>query len=379
MPRLLFATTVAISLETVLADFAQHFRGKGWRVDAMARGVSSSDRCRKAYDAVWEVDWSRDPFKADNLLKAPAEVRTTVERVRYDLVHVHTPIAAFVLRFALRNLREMRPRAVIYTAHGFHFHPQGNPLSNLLFTELERLAGRWTDYLVVINRTDEDAAKRLRIVRPNRLRYLPGIGVDTDRFARHSVSKEDVAALRRELSLDPRDPVFTLAAEFTANKRHADALKALARLRRPNVRLLLAGTGPTLAATQRLASELGVQGQVLFLGFRRDVPVLMLASNAVVLCSQREGLPGCVLEAMSLGVPVIATGVRGTRDLLDPDAGLLVDVGDVDGLARAMSVVIDQPQAAAAMAQAARQRVPIYRRDRILQLHETLYEEALGS
>jgi glycosyltransferase involved in cell wall biosynthesis len=82
---------------------------------------------------------------------------------------------------------------------------------------------------------------------------------------------------------------------------------------------------------------------------------------------------------MSLGVPVIATRIRGTRDLLDRDAGLLVDVGDVDGLARAMSMVIDQPQAVAAMAQAARQRIPIYRRDRILQLHETLYEEALGS
>jgi glycosyltransferase involved in cell wall biosynthesis len=373
----LFATTVAISLEGVLADFARHFRAKGWRVDAMASGVSSSDRCRDAFDAVWEVNWSRNPLTPNNLLRAPAEVRTAVETVDFDLVHVHTPVASFVLRFALRNLQKTRPRTVVYTAHGFHFHPQGTRLSNLVFSELERLAGRWTDYLVVINRTDEEAAKKLGIVRPDRLRYLPGIGVDTDRFDRHSVSEEQVAALRTELLIEPRNPVFTIAAEFITRKRHGDALKALARLSRPDVRLLLVGTGPNVGAMKRLASELGVERQVRFLGFRRDVPVLMLASNAVVLCSQQEGLPLCVMEAMSLGVPVIGTRIRGTADLLEPDAGLLVGVRDVDGLVSAMSKVIDEPHEVALMAQKGLQRIRAYGRETILKLHENLYEEAL--
>ncbi|HWQ52172.1 MAG TPA: glycosyltransferase [Bryobacteraceae bacterium] len=379
MPKLLFATTIAASLEGFLADLALHFRAKGWRVDAMASGVSSSEKCRDAFDAVWEVNWSRNPLSPNNLLQAPAQVRNAVERVRFDLVHVHTPNAAFVLRFALRNLRKARPRALIYTAHGFHFHPQGNRLWNLAFAGLERLAGRWTDYLLVINRTDEEAAKKLGIVRPDRLRYLPGIGIDSGRFDRHSVSEEQVADLRRELQIEPQNPVFTIAAEFTTNKRHRDALEALARLKRPDVQLLLAGTGPHMEAMKRLAIGLGVEGQARFLGFRRDMPVLMRASNAVVLCSQREGLPMCVLEAMSLGVPVIGTKIRGTADLLEPDVGLLVGVGDVDGLVGAMSKVIEEPHAVTVMAHKGLQRIRAYGRDGIVRSHESLYDEALRS
>lgn len=377
MPKLLFATTVAISLESVLADFARHFRSKGWRVDAMARGVSCSKRCREAFDAVWDVGWSRNPLAASNLLKAPAQVQRIVERVGFDLVHVHTPVAGFVLRFALRNLRQTMPGSIIYTAHGFHFHPHGNRFANLTFSELEKRAGNWTDYLVVINRTDEEAAKKLRIVPPDRLRYLPGIGVDTKKFDRHSVSTEQIACLRRELLIGLRNPIFLVAAEFSTNKRQGDALKALARLRRPGAHILFAGTGPNEGAMKRLANQLGVESQVRFLGFRRDMPALMLASNAVVLCSEREGLPVCVMEAMSLGIPVIGSRIRGTADLLEPDAGLLVGVGDIDGLAGAMAKVIEEPQTLTSMAGKGLQRIRAYSRESILRAHEDLYKEAL--
>jgi hypothetical protein len=100
----------------VLAEFARHFRAKGWRVDAMASGVSRSEKCRDAYDEVWDVKWSRNPATPSNLLEAPGEVRSAVERIGFDLIHVHTPVAAFVLRYALRNLRNIRPRAIVYTA-----------------------------------------------------------------------------------------------------------------------------------------------------------------------------------------------------------------------------------------------------------------------
>ena len=376
MPKALFATTVAISCEGFLPQLAGYLRTKGWRVDAMANGISRN-RCRDAFDAVWEVDWSRDPLAPTNLLKAPAEVRQTVENVGFDIVHVHTPVAAFVLRFALRKAMRSRP-VVVYTAHGFHFHPHGAPLSNAAFAGLEKLAGRWTDYLVVINRTDERAAKDLGIVPEDRVRFLPGVGVDTCRFDPNSLSHDQVADLRRDLNIGARDPVFTMAAEFTDNKRQADALRALARLGRPEVRLLFAGTGPKLEAMKRLASELGLQSQARFLGFRRDVPLLMSASNAVLLCSRREGLPMCVMEAMSLGVPVIGTRTRGTADLLEPDAGVLVGVGDVKALSAAMSRVIDQPHEAALTARKGLQRIRAYGRDRLIELHAALYDEVLG-
>ena len=81
-------------------------------------------------------------------IRPPREIRELVQRNDYDVVHVHSPVAAFVVRFALRRLS--RPR-VVYTAHGFHFHRTAGRLRNAAFQSLERLAARWTDELIVIN------------------------------------------------------------------------------------------------------------------------------------------------------------------------------------------------------------------------------------
>src|ERR1700730_14458983 len=106
MPRLLIATTVPETLARFLVPFAEHFRGRGWRVDAMANGVSSSPECVKTFDHVWDMPWSRNPLAPRNFISAPKQVREIVTREGYDLVHVHTPVAAFVTRMALRRMRQ---------------------------------------------------------------------------------------------------------------------------------------------------------------------------------------------------------------------------------------------------------------------------------
>src|SRR2546423_13555480 len=106
MPSLLMVTTVPDTLAGFLLPFAEHFRAQGWHVDAMARGVSGSAGCVQAFDHVWDMDWSRNPLRPSNFISAPKRVRDVVVQQGYDLVHVHTPVAAFVTRFALRHLRK---------------------------------------------------------------------------------------------------------------------------------------------------------------------------------------------------------------------------------------------------------------------------------
>ena len=106
------------------------------------------------------TEWSRDPLKLQNLMVAPRQIQEVVAQEEYDLVHVHTPVAAFVSRYALNSLRKRGKPKLVYTVHGFHFYRGRAKLKNALFLALEKLAGRWTDYLIVINREDEEAAKR---------------------------------------------------------------------------------------------------------------------------------------------------------------------------------------------------------------------------
>ena len=275
--------------------------------------------------------------------------------------HVHTPVAAFVTRLALDRLRQKQNVQVVYTAHGFHFHPLNGFLRNTLFEALERRAANWTDFMVVMNRDDLKAAK----------------GVDRAHYSQSAGTETDLHAFYRELGVPASAPLLLIVAEFTKRKRHTDAIRAFAKLKHPDVHLVLAGSGPLLEATKHLATKLDVAERVHFLGQRSDVPVLMKAARAVILPSSQEGLPRCVMEAMSMGVPVIGSRIRGTTELLERDAGLLVDVGNIDELARAMQRVLDDDALAAAMGDAGWRQSKAYDVTRILQLHEELYREAL--
>jgi glycosyltransferase involved in cell wall biosynthesis len=375
MPRLLIATTVPETLQAFLVPLARHFRARGWRVDARSGGPVAP-RTGAEFDEVFEVPWSRNPLALRNLVEAPRAVRRIVETRRHDVVHVHTPIAGFALRLALRPGRIADRPAVVYTAHGFHFHERGGRLSNSVFLGMERLAGRWTDRLVVINKGDERAALRYGIVSPDRLRYIPGIGVDLAEYDPGKVSRAQVSRVRDELGIPEGENYFLMVAEFNPGKRHADMIRALA-MTGGREHLVCAGTGPLLERTRSLSRELGLDARVKLLGFRSDIPVLMRGATAVVLPSEREGLPRSILEAMALEVPVIATKIRGCTDLIGGGRGWLVEVGDVDGLARALRNVTEEPGVAIDAVRRAREHVKSFALEEVIRHHESLYASVL--
>ena len=138
-------------------------------------------------------------------------------------------------------------------------------MNNSVFVTLEKLAGRWTDYLVVINRKDHEAARIHRLVPEDRLTYMPGIGLDTGvTYSPESVAGNEIERLRSELGIPAGSPVFLVVAEFVPKKRHQDAIHAFAKLHRADAHMLCAGRGPTLEAMRRLADRLGVSARVRF-------------------------------------------------------------------------------------------------------------------
>ncbi len=380
MKKILMVTTVPVTLRSFLFPFIKHFRSQGWLVDGMACGISEDSQCLKIFDNVWDVDLSRNPLDPRNFLWAPNTIRRIVEQGQYDIVHVHTPVAALVTRYSLNNLRKSSKVKVIYTAHGFHFHVGGNPLTNNVFRTMEKLAGAWTDYLIVINHEDEKAANQYRFLPPERIRYMPGIGVDINNYNRQQVSKTDIDRVRQEIGISLADPLLLAVAEFTPNKRHKDMVQALAQLKRTDVHLAFAGEGlPAFVdEIKQLIDELGVKSQVHFLGYRSDIPTLICSSTAVLLTSKREGLPRSIMEALCLETPVIGTAIRGISDLLADECGLLVKVGDIQALSDAMVWIIEHTSEAKIMGERGRKRMSDYDINNILDLHTKLYTEALN-
>ncbi|MDR3321213.1 MAG: glycosyltransferase [Synergistaceae bacterium] len=365
MPKLLIAATIPETIRAFLLPYADHFRGEGWTVDAMSNGAASCDGIREHFDSLFDVNWRRNPLDLANFSEMTV-VRRILSKGEYDIVHVHTPVAAFVTRAALRNRRADGGVRVVYTAHGFHFHQGGKPSSNLLYRTLERMAGRWTDRVVVINAEDFDAAKKYRIANDESLRYMPGIGLD---FSKYSAAPEDGAAgVRAELGLADDDVLYTMAAEFIPRKRHQDAIDALARTKRGNIHLAFAGTGPLLAEMQNLADGLNLAKRVHFLGFRNDIPSLISASRATVLTSEREGLARFLMESACLGVPIIGADARGIRDVVLPDRGILYPIGDPIALRDAMLRAAADPLSPA-------KPDPAWRIENLIAMHQELYGE----
>ncbi len=378
MPKLLIVTNVPSMLREFLLPFAEHYTQLGWQVDGMASEVTTSADTGEElniYRTIHRVAWSRNPLDPRNFLQAPQSIREVIAKENYDIVHVHSPIPAFITRYALRNVKNRPP--VIYTAHGFHFHKGGSTVKNKIFLTLEQTAGPWTDYLVVMNHEDEAAVKKYKIVPEQKLLYMPGIGVDIKKYSPERATAEDVKKVRAELGLKDNDRFLFMIAEFNPGKRHRDALAAFAQLNRADVFIVFAGVGPLEEEMKALATQLGIAERIKFLGYRRDIPVLLKAATALLLPSEREGLPRAILEALCMGTPVISTQIRGVEDLLANHCGLMTPVGDAPALKNAMAYLLDNPAEASAMAKRGQEHVKIFDLANVIRLHDELYAKAL--
>jgi glycosyltransferase involved in cell wall biosynthesis len=378
VPRILVVTTIDRTLAVHVSPFLCLLEEMGVDLELGCRSTSEA-QVRKLDDLGvprHEIAFSRNPLHPANI-KALWQLKGILERGQFDVADVHTPVAAWVTRLAVHLFS--RQTKVIYTCHGFHFHAAGHPLQNLLFLALEKLAGTWTDYLVVINREDQAAALRYDLVPPERVRYMAGTGMNTSLFDRSRVDEAEVGRTRQALGLAEGDVLFLVIAEFTPRKRHVDVLHALARLGDSRVHVAFAGAGGLMNQVQVTAATLGIDSQTHFLGYRQDVPTLIRASLATLLTSEAEGVPKSVMESLALEVPAIGTDVRGTRELLEDGCGILVPLGDVQALAEAMRWMITHPGEAAAMGRRGRCRMQgRYELRNALEAQEAVYREALA-
>ena len=297
-------------------------------------------------DRLWTVPWSRRSLDPRNLTTALATVRRILRTGRYDVLHTHTPVASLVARLAAASLPAGARPAVVYTAHGFHFGAaEREGPAEWLFARSERLAGRWTDRLIVINGDDLATARRLELVAPERLRLLPGIGVDLDWYRPTPAVRAEAGQRRAALGLADDDMLFAMVAYFDPGKNHRLVLRALRQIDRADLHVAFAGKGPLEAELRAEAERLGVAERVHFLGAVDDVRPLIAASVATLLPSFREGLSRAVLESLAMGVPVLGSRVRGIAELVEPGGGVLVDPHDAGALAAAMEKTAEDPAA----------------------------------
>lgn len=370
MGKIAFVATVYRHLEAFHLPCMNMLREQGHEVHACARPDHGRNGIVEQKITCHDISFDRNPYHFRNF-RALLQLFKRFRREQFQLVHVHTPVAGILGRIAAKLAGVP---CVIYTAHGFHFY-QGSPWASwLLYYPLERLLARWTDDLIVMNQEDYENAKSFRIRR--QLLHMPGVGVDVSRFMTDNPEQVRIQQ-RKRLGVGEKDFVILHVAELNRNKNQMQMLQAMKRLapRHDCIKCIFVGDGEHREFLLAAVQQLGLQDSVQVLGFRRDIPELLAGSDLAVLLSRREGLPQSLLEAMVCGRPILASDVRGNRDLVSHgENGLLVPLDDAEETARAIGFLLENRVLARQMGERGKQMVKPFELPSILERMRAVYE-----
>jgi glycosyltransferase involved in cell wall biosynthesis len=270
---------------------------------------------------------------------------------KFDLIHTHSAKAGAIGRIAARRVGTP---AIVHSFHGFPFHDFQSPGRRAAYIAVERRLGRFTDQFVTDGGAVAAEAVRLRIAPSERIRAIDS-PVETNV---PTVSPATRAHARRLLGIAPDVPVIGSVGRLDEQKAPEDMVAAIAALGRPDVKVVWVGDGQLRARVERRITRHGLAARFVLLGERQDVPALLPGFDVFAMSSLYEGLPCAVVEAMTCGVPVVATAVNSVPEVVVAGkTGLLVPTRDPASLARALAYLLDHHEEAAQMAAEARRRL----------------------
>lgn len=322
---LFVATVVKIHIMVFHIPYLEWLKKNGYEVHVAAKNdYENKEDCIIPHcDKFFDLPFERFPLKKNNI-NVQTELKKIIDANEYELIHCHTPMGGVLGRLATREARKKGTKT-IYTAHGFHFY-RGAPLINwLIYYPIERWLARYTDVLITINKEDFGRAEKLKA---KKVEYVPGIGIDIERFKENKVSKD---LKRKELGLEKDTFILLSVGELNKNKNHEVAIRALSQISNKKIHYIICGQGHLDKKLKLLSEKLGVENQVHLLGFRNDILEICKVSDLFVFPSYREGLSVSLMEAMACGLPIVCSNIRGNSDLVEEaKGGYLVKPNDIN-------------------------------------------------
>ena len=322
MKKILFAANLDSFFTKFLIPQLKCFKEMGYEVHV----ASKSENINIPYcDKKFDVNFARG-FNLKQNIESYKQMKEMFKNEHYDIVSCHTPFGGAITRLAFKACK-IKNTKMVYMAHGFHFYKGASLLNWLLFYSAERYLAKYTDALITINLEDYEIAKAKF---KTNVYYVKGIGLDPAKFDFKFTDKER-NRLRKSLGLNKDDFVMIYPAEILPRKRQKWLINTLKPLldNNKNFKVLLPGKDSMNGKCQELVKKLNLENQIKFLGFRKDVPQLIMMSDLSISTSKQEGLPVNIMEGIYCGLPIVATACRGNRDLIENGKnGFIVGIND---------------------------------------------------
>jgi glycosyltransferase involved in cell wall biosynthesis len=382
--KILHICAIGVTAEGLLIPQIDYFLSRNLSVEIACSPGQIVERLQKQGYVIHPIQIDRRISPLLNL-KSIYQLTKLIRQQQYDLVHVHTPIAAVLGRIAAKLAGV---KAIVYTSHGLPFHDQSSWKEYTLYSNVEKFAALLTDLILSQNHEDIATANKLGLCPPEKIAYL-GNGVDIDRFNRDRLDPTHQTQLRKSLGIpDSADLIIGMIGRLTRKKGSEYLIEATVKLlsQFPNLHTLVIGSfaigdpEPIEAQLRERIRTLGIENQVTFTGSRADIPeVLGLLDVFTMPTFSHEGLPRSILEAMSMSLPVVATDIRGCREAVVPGkTGFIVPPQDSEKLAQVLAELLSNPDLRQAYGQAGRQRVETEYDERFVFQRLAEYYQKLG-
>lgn len=337
MKKALIVTAFARFVKSFLTNDIKILQDMGYEVHCAANIHHAGAECMSDYFAdmgviFHQIDFSSNKPISKETIVSYLEVKKIIKENYFDVIHVHTPIAGAITRYACKNQRK-RGTTVIYTTHGFYFHKYSSKKTWLIFHTIEDFMSRYTDAMITINHEDYNNAK---IMHCSKVYYIPGVGVDTKRYTDIVINRNDY---RKKLGIGKDDLLILAVGELSNRKNHQIIIKALSELKIQNAVFMICGNAMTSANTKDKLEEMAKESKVdlRLMGLRDDIPQICKCADIGVMPSTREGLGLSGIEMLAAGIPVVASNVHGIVDyIIDGEDGYLCTPDDAHAFAQAI-------------------------------------------
>ncbi|MDQ4091295.1 MAG: glycosyltransferase family 4 protein [Actinomycetota bacterium] len=354
--RLLHVTTTDMSLALLLGPQLRAFADAGYEVSTASAPGPYVERLQ-----AWGV--RHIPLRHATRALAPhhdvqalLELRAAFLAAQPHIVHTHNPKPGVYGRLAAKAARVP---VIVNTVHGLYAQPGDSWSKRTFVYGLERLAASCSSAELVQNPEDLETLAALGV--PRAKLHLLGNGVDLGRFDPSVVDEADRQAVRNEFGAEPGDVVVGAVGRLVWEKGYRELLQAADIVRRqfPGARFVVIGpTDPDKADAVGPADIARAEAAgVRFLGLRHDVDRLYAGMDLYVLASHREGFPRSAMEAAAMGLPLVATDIRGCREVVTHGVnGLFAPVHDITALAAAIGKLVGDAELRRRMGEASRRK-----------------------
>lgn len=351
--KILFVSNVRSHIGQFHTNFINLLKENGHTIDVSCFD-NSADKDGFDFKAINKFNFiplQRSPYKKENI-RAIKQLKELIIKENYDIIHCHTPMGAVAARTAAKLAKSKAK--VIYTAHGFHFFKGAPKMNWLFFYPVEKMLAHYTDTLININQEDYSLATTKKFKVRDEIIKVNGVGVDLSKFS--VVTPQMKLQLREEYGFNHDDFMLIYPADLVTGKNQEMIFKAVKILKDkiPAIKLLLPGHQKMIDEYREMVKAMGIEENVEFMGYRRDIARLVAMCDVSVSASRREGLPVNLIEALAIGKPIVATRVRGNSDIVEDGVnGFLIELDDYNTMAEKLLKIYSDPQLAKKMGEEA--------------------------